>query len=475
MNHVQSQQLPRICVIGAGSSGIAASKQLFDGGFDFDCYEKASQVGGLWNFGHDAGHHAAYKSLHINTSKQIMEFSDYPMPGDYPDYPSHWEIAAYFADYIEHFGFGDRIHLNTAVERAERSADGVWTITLAGGKTQQYDALLVANGHHWNPRWPEPAFPGKFDGVEMHSHDYVDQTDFTGKNVVVLGMGNSAMDIAVETSTVAKNVYLSARSGVHVVPKYAFGKPFDHFEPPVTLPWPIKRRIFEATVRASIGKVENYGLPTPAQKLGEAHPTVSSDILTKVGHGFVKMKPNIESLDGDQIKFIDGTSVEADVVVYCTGYKVMFPFFADDFISAPDNDLPLFKRVVKPGLDNLFFIGLLQPLGAIMPLAEVQSKWICAYLRGDAPLPSEPEMTRDMQHEREKMFKRYTKSKRHTMQVDFREYREGIKHEIKAGEKRAERSGHALPVPPRALDGGSDGGVDSDVERPRAETAAGDN
>jgi hypothetical protein len=450
MSTQQATALPKVCVIGAGSSGIAASKQLHHAGIPFDCFEKASEVGGLWNFGHDAGHNAAYKSLHINTSKQIMEFSDYPMPDDYPDYPSHYEIADYFADYIEHFGFGDNIHLNTAVEHAGLGDDGIWTIRLAGGEQRNYDALIVANGHHWNPRWPEPAFPGTFNGVEMHSHDYVDQTDFAGKNVVVLGMGNSAMDIAVETSTVAKNVYLAARTGVHIIPKYAFGKPFDHFEPPITLPWPVKQKIFEATVKASIGNIENYGLPKPAQKLGEAHPTVSSDIVSKVGHGFVKMKPNIASLEGDQIKFTDGTSVDADIVVYCTGYKVTFPFFDENFLAAPDNDLPLYQRVIKPGVDNMFFVGLLQPLGAIMPLAEVQSKWICEYLKGNSPLPPLPEMQKRLQRDREKMFKRYTKSKRHTMQVDFREYREGIKHEIKDGAKRAAGTGHSLPVPPRA-------------------------
>ena len=164
MSPGSTNNLPKVCVIGAGSSGIAASKQLHQHGIPFDTYEKASSVGGLWNFGHDAGHNAAYRSLHINTSKQIMEFSDYPMPADYPDYPGHEEIADYFADYIDHFGFGDKIHLNTAVEHAVRRDDGVWEITLGDGRTLEYDALIVANGHHWDPRWPEPEFPGQFDG-----------------------------------------------------------------------------------------------------------------------------------------------------------------------------------------------------------------------------------------------------------------------------------------------------------------------
>lgn len=445
-----STSLPLVCVIGAGSSGIAAAKQLHESGIPFDCFEKASSIGGLWNFGHDAGHNAAYRSLHINTSRQIMEFSDYPMPESYPDYPSHSEIADYFDDYVDHFGFRDKIQLGVEVTHAERRDDGVWLITLAGGETREYDALVVANGHHWNPRWPEPAFPGHFDGVEMHSHDYVDQTDFAGKNVVVLGMGNSAMDIAVETSTVAQNVYLSARSGVHIVPKYAFGKPFDHFEPPVTLPWPVKQKIFAGMLRATVGKVEDYGLPKPAQGVGEAHPTVSSDILSKVGHGFVKVKPNIAELQGDKVKFTDGSVVDADIIVYCTGYKVTFPFFDENFISAPDNDLPLYRRVFKPGLNNVFFVGLLQPLGAIMPLAEAQSRWITAYLRGETALPVESEMRSEMEKERERMFKRYTKSKRHTMQVDFREYLMQIKREIDEGAERATARGRALPVPARA-------------------------
>ena len=285
----------------------------------------------------------------------------------------------------------------------------------------------------------------------MHSHDYVDQTDFAGKNVVVLGMGNSAMDIAVETSTVAKNVYLAARTGVHIIPKYAFGRPFDHFEPPITLPWPVKQKIFEATVKASIGNIENYGLPKPAQKLGEAHPTVSSDILNKVGHGFVKMKPNIASLEGDRIKFIDGTSVDADIVVYCTGYKVTFPFFDEDFISAPDNDLPLFQRVFKPGIDNLFFIGLLQPLGAIMPLAEVQSKWICAYLQGRQPAAAGRPRWRSACTATARRCSSATRSQSATRcRSTFASTARAIKHEIKDGAKRAARPGHELPVPPRA-------------------------
>src|SRR5215208_4218416 len=164
----------RICVIGAGPSGLAAVKALADAGLEFDCFEKSDRVGGNWVFGNRNGQSRIYRSLHINTSRQRMAYADFPMPADYPDFPHHTQIADYFDSYVDHFGFRENITFDTGVEKAERDPhDGTWQITLDTGETRSYDALLVANGHHWNPRWPEPAFPGEFDGIEMHAHHYV--------------------------------------------------------------------------------------------------------------------------------------------------------------------------------------------------------------------------------------------------------------------------------------------------------------
>jgi hypothetical protein len=196
--------------------------------------------------------------------------------------------------------------------------------------------------------------------------------------------------------------------------------------------------------------VEDYGLPEPDHKIGEAHPTISADFLNRIAHGEMTWKPNVSSLEGDSVRFEDGTTERIDVIVWCTGYKVSFPFFDEQFISAPDNDLPLYRRVVKPGIDNLFFIALLQPLGATMPLAEAQGRWIASYLRGEYHLPPIPEMEAHMRSERQKMFKRYVASKRHTMQVDFDNYLHELGKELAAGAGRAAAAGFALPVPPRA-------------------------
>jgi cation diffusion facilitator CzcD-associated flavoprotein CzcO len=447
-------KLPTAAIIGAGSSGIAAAKALHERGIEFDCYEKSDQVGGNWVFGNKNGMSAAYRFLHINTSRERMEYSDYPMPKSYPDFPHHSHIAEYFNDYVDHFGFRDKIIFNCGIDKAERLADGTWELTTEHGDVRRYDALLVANGHHWNPRMPEPAFPGSdtFEGVQMHAHAYVDNEDLKDKDVVVLGMGNSAMDIAVEASYVASNTYLAARRGAYVIPKYIFGKPIDQISTSTKLPVALRWRMMEKLVQATQGKPENYGLPKPDHHFGEAHPTVSGRILDRISHGTVTPKKNIARLEGDRVHFEDGTSVHADVVIYCTGYKITFPFFDEDFISAPDNHIELFRRVFHPDVDNVFFVALLQPLGAIMPLAEAQGQWIADYLKGEYHLPPKQALMKDIHDDQQAMRKRYVASKRHTIQVDFDDYLEALLKERAAGGERARHAGFSLPVARRTGD-----------------------
>jgi hypothetical protein len=444
--------LPTVAIIGAGSSGIAAAKAMKDARVPFDCFEKGDRVGGNWVFGNSNGMSSAYRGLYINTSRDRMQYADYPMPREYPDFPHHTHIAAYFDSYVERFGFRDRIAFRTEVKSARRLDRGGFSLVIEqGGKTEErtYDALLVANGHHWDPRWPEPPFPGTFDGEVLHAHHYVDPLKWSGKRVVVVGMGNSAMDIAVEASYVADRVFLAARRGAWVIPKYLFGKPLDQIGNSPRVPWAVKRRMFEALLKITVGDMERYGLPRPDHRIGEAHPTVSGRILDRLSHGAITPKKNIAELKGDRIRFDDGSEEKADVIVYCTGYKVTFPFFDPGFVEAKENDLPLFRRVFEPRYPDLFFIGLLQPLGAIMPLAEAQSKWLAEYLTGRYALPTAKEMRGDMEKERAAMFARYVKSKRHTMQVDYEEYLAGMHGEIARGRARAKRGGNALPVEAR--------------------------
>jgi dimethylaniline monooxygenase (N-oxide forming) len=442
-------KLPNAAVIGAGSSGIAAAKALHTRGIEFDCFEKSDRIGGNWVFGNKNGMSAAYRYLHINTSRDRMAYSDYPMPPTLPDFPRHDQIAAYFDDYVNHFGFRDRILFETGVERAERLEDGTWELNTDTGETRRYDMLLVANGHHWDKRWPEPAFPGadEFEGVQMHAHDYVDNEMLRDKDVVVLGMGNSAMDISVESSEAARNTYLAARRGAWIIPKYLFGKPLDTLATNPRVPHALGHRLMEKIVSLHVGRPEKFGLPKPDHHLGAAHPTISGRIHDRIQHGKVTPRPNIARLHKDEVEFTDGTRVHADVVIYCTGYKITFPFFDDGFVSAPDNHIELFWRVFDPDIANLAFIGLLQPLGAIMPLAEAQGEWVAEYLRGEYRLPSPGQMRDHIAKDMQAMRKRYVSSKRHTIQVDFDEYLLKLAAERREGAKRAAAASYSPQVP----------------------------
>ncbi len=433
----------KVCVIGAGSSGIASCQVLNARGIEFDCFEVGSGVGGNWRYLNDNGMSSAYRSLHINTSRRMMAYATYPMPEDYPDYPSHWEIAKYFDDYVDHFGFRDRIRFRTEVTHVGPGDGGGWTVSwrnLESGEqgSERYGSVFVANGHHWDARWPEPPFPGQddFDGVQIHVHDYKTPDVIEGMRVLVLGIGNSACDVAVESSRIASRTLLAMRRGAWIFPKYLNGKPVDELGNALTsrLPIAVTRFMYLRALKTATGHPMDYGLPEPDHKLAEAHPTISAELLSRIGHGDIQVKPNIAGFAGGRmVRFDDGSEEEVDVVVYCTGYKISFPFLGEGLISAPDNEIPLYRRVVSPEHPGLYFIGLLQPLGAIMPIAEAQSEWIADVLEGRAGLPDAERMRRVIVRERERMAKRYVASKRHTIQVDFEPYMRTIRRERRPG------------------------------------------
>ena len=423
-------------MIGAGSSGIAACQVLDARGIPFDCFEMGSEVGGNWRYQNDNEMSSAYRSLHINTSRSMMAYAAFPMSEDYPDYPNHFQIARYFDDYVDHFGFREKIRFRTEVLSVEPARDG-WEVTVEDDRrrreSNRYGAVLVANGHHWDPRWPEPPFPGaeSFEGEQIHVHDYKEPDVLSGKRVLVLGIGNSATDIAVEASRNAAATFLAMRRGAHVLPKYLGGKPTDETGSPAMtrLPLAVQRGLYRRALKMAIGDMTAYGLPEPDHKLLEAHPTISSDLLPRLGHGDITVKPNIERFDGPSVRFVDGSEEEINFVIYCTGYRISFPFISPELVSADDNRILLYRRVVSVERPGLYFIGLIQPLGAIMPIAELQSEWVADLLEGSAELPPAKTMRAVIAREDRRMAKRYVASKRHTIQVDFYPYMRTIRRE----------------------------------------------
>ena len=442
---------PRVCVIGAGSSGITAAQVLLERGVHVDVFELGSQVGGNWRYDNDNGLSSAYRSLHINTSRQRMAYAAFPMPDDYPDYPNHWQIAEYFDAFVDHFGIRENIRFRTEVVKVvpvEGGRSG-YDVTIRARnehgesdepETLHYEHVVVANGHHWDPRWPEPSYPGAedFPGAQIHAHYYRTPDLLVGKRVLVLGIGNSATDIAVESSRVAAQTFLSMRRGAHIVPKFALGRPTDHLTDGLLsrTPTVVQQTAMAALLRVAQGKVTDYGLPEPDHRVLHAHPTVSDDLLTRLGHGDISVLPNIDRFEGAKVFFVDGSAHEIDVVVYCTGYKISFPFLDERVVRADGNRVDLYLRVVDPEHPGLYFVGLIQPLGAVMPLAEQQSHWVADLVTGTAALPSYDDMRREIREYDESLRKRYVSSKRHTIQVDFHKYRAEIERERRVGRAR---------------------------------------
>lgn len=433
----------RLCVIGAGSSGLVAVKALKDAGLGFDCFEARDRLGGLWAFD-ERSTGGAYRSLHINTSRARMQWADFPMPADYPDYPHHTQIQRYFDAYADRFGLREHVTFGTRVTHVEDRGSSL-RVTLGDGQSRDYRGVIVANGHHWDPSYPTPAFPGEFAGVTLHSHHYrspSEPVDLRGQRVVVVGFGNSACDIACELATSgAERVFLATRRGAWVLPKYVFGRPLDQLgATPGFLPRNVRQLWAGFLYRLVIGRPETYGLPRPDHRLGGAHPTLSSELLPLLREGAVIPKPNVARLAGTRVEFADGSSEGVSAIVYATGYKVTFPFFDTDYVSAPENHLPLYLRVFHPDRERLAFIGLAQPLGAIMPIAEAQAKLVADYFAGRYALPERAELRARIEADEATLRERFVASRRHTMQVDFDEYMATIAREHAAGRERARRA-----------------------------------
>ncbi|MFD8598328.1 flavin-containing monooxygenase [Kitasatospora sp. NPDC059646] len=427
----------KVAVIGAGAAGLAAAKALLDHRLDVTVLERGDRVGGLWAGGDSAGPSPAYDSLHLNTSKGRTQFADHPMPAHWPDYPSAARVAGYLAEYADRFGVTERVRFHAAVTAVRRTG-AHWEVGTEDGATGRYDAVVVANGHNREPKWPGPGYPGRFDGTQLHAHDHRDAEAYRGRKVLVVGMGNSAMDIAVDASYVADGpVLLSARHGSHIVPKYLFGRPADATGGALAvLPWRIRQAVAQAVLRLAVGTPERYGLPKPAGGLFQNHPTISDTILHRLTHGEVEARPGIERLDGDRVVFTDGTADRVDVIVWATGYHVTIPFLDARWTGDDPEAMPLYQRVFHLDEPTLSFVGLMQSTGAALPVVEAQGKLVAAHLAGRYALPA-PEQQRAQVRRAHAAAVRRWGAKRPMMRIDFDQYTAALPRELRAGARRA--------------------------------------
>ncbi|MFF8565909.1 SDR family NAD(P)-dependent oxidoreductase [Streptomyces albidoflavus] len=374
-------------VVGGGAAGIAAVKALAEVGLPVLGLERAEALGGLWRL---AGDTAAYEGLRLNTSRPRTEFSDFPMPADWPDYPGRAQLLEYLEAYAERFGVAEHYRFGTTLVKARRDGDG-WALELegpAGPYTERVAHLVVANGHNHTPKLPAPRPPGRFTGTESHAHAYRVPEEFAGRRVLVVGAGNSAMDLATELTGHARRVALSTRRGVWVLPKRLLGRPSDQLNGALAavLPWRVRQTVSQTVLRLAGPRPAGPRLPAPRRGVLQDHPTLSDSVPALIAAGHLDARPGIERFEGGAVRFTDGTTEEYDHIVWCTGYRATTPFLDREVVADPAR-LLLYRHVFVPGDGSLSFVGLMQSTGSALPVVEAQARLVAAYRAGRWRLP----------------------------------------------------------------------------------------
>ncbi|NUT94767.1 MAG: NAD(P)-binding domain-containing protein [Saccharothrix sp.] len=395
-----------VCVIGAGFAGLAVARELAVRGVPFTCLDRGTGIGGLWSYSSGSAG-PAYPSLRLNTSKGPTAFSWAAMPDAYPTHPRHDQVAAYLDACAR--PFRDRVQLRTTVEHVRPHGSGAWDVTTrdhrGAARVRRFAHVVVAAGHHWTPRLPEPPIPGldSFPGPVVHTVDYHGADAYRGRRVLVQGLGNSACDIAVDVSRVASSTVLSARRGAHVVPRRLLGVPWDELRRRwwwTVLPLGARRLLVEAVLHGRRGPLTAYGLPEPARRVLSEPLVVSDDLLEHIARGAITVAPAVRGVDQATVHFADGTSRAFDAVVHCTGYRPDTTLVPREVLCRADGRIALYLRIVPPHRPGLYFAGfvrgIVHPLGALTPVFEAQARWIADLVRGAVTTPDVPAMSAEI-------------------------------------------------------------------------------
>ncbi|WP_261675745.1 SDR family NAD(P)-dependent oxidoreductase [Streptomyces lusitanus] len=425
----------RVAVVGGGIAGIAAVKALLQAGVEVFGVERAEELGGLWRLAPDT---AAYEGLRLNTSKPRTEFADHPMPKEWPDYPTRAQLLAYVRDYAERFDVPRHFRTATELTAARRTEDG-WRLELTGpdgAYEETVTHLVVANGHNHTPRVPEPPYPGTFEGTTSHAHTYREPSEFAGRRVLVVGTGNSAMDIATELAGQADEVLISARRGVWVLPKTLFGRPTDQWNGALAavLPWRLRQRISQTMLRLAARGTEGPALPPSPEGVLQDHPTLSDTVPALVRAGRIGVRAGIERFEGRRVRFTDGREDEVDHVLWCTGYRATVPFLDPALVPDPAR-LPLYRHVLPLDDDALSFVGLMQSTGSALPVVEAQSRLLAAYVTGRLRRPSRDRMLASVTAELHAARERWGDRRPH-MRIDVDQYLSQVARDLE-GVRRA--------------------------------------
>ena len=384
----------RYAIIGAGPAGLLAARSLRQAGIPYDHFDKNPDVGGIWDIRNDWS--PMYETAHFISSKQMSHLPGYPMPEDYPDYPSHRQVFAYLRAFARDYGLLDGLELGTTVERIDR-LEGGWRVRLAGGDARDYAGLFLCSGNTWDPNLP--SYPGELTAEAIHSVRYRSPSQLRGKRVLVVGGGNSGCDIACDAAEHADEAIISLRRGYHFIPKYIMGEPADVFAGRVTLPRFVEGPMFTALLRLLVGDLRRFGLPAPDHAVMESHPIMNTQILHHLGHGDLTYRPDVASFDGDRVTFVDRSTRQVDLVIFATGYKVSYPFMDRSHFTWLQKYPDLYLSAIHRRYDDVCCLGLHQTDGGAFDFFALQADMMTNFILDQQDDPARAERFRRMKRD----------------------------------------------------------------------------
>ena len=367
-----------ILIVGAGPAGLAIAGRLTHANIPFHIVEKAPMIGSSW--------HAHYDRLHLHTIKKHSHLPYLPFPENYPTYVSKQQLIDYYESYAIHFGIQPTF--NYGVKNITKLGKQ-WMVRFENGDYQAYDTVILATGVNRVPHYPIWPKQKEFKGTLIHSKHYKNPTPFNGQKVLVIGMGNTGAEIALDLSEHHIDTTLSVRSTINIVPRDLFGRPTQETALLLRkLPNWLADGIGLFMRKLVIGDLRPYGLylsklpPNKQLRLTGKTPVIDLGTLAAIKRGKIKVKPNVQSFSKDGVVFEGHREVPFDVIILATGYHAKIEEFLPH-LQPPFRPDGTPDWVIGKGKNaGLFLIGFnnYQPSGILGAVVD-ESKTILASIK----------------------------------------------------------------------------------------------
>ncbi|XP_028765606.1 probable indole-3-pyruvate monooxygenase YUCCA5 [Neltuma alba] len=320
-------------IVGAGPSGLATAACLREQGVPSMVLEKADCIASLWQ-------HRTYDRLKLHLPKQFCQLPKLPFPEHYPEYPTKRQFIDYLESYAKHFDINPRF--NECVQSARYDeTSGLWRVkTVSSNGEMEYICrwLVVATGENAERVVPDIEGLGEFKGEIVHASEYKSGESFRGKKVLVVGCGNSGMELSLDLCNHSASPSMVVRSSVHVLPREIFGK--STFELAVFmmqwLPLWLVDKILVILAWLVLGNMEKYGLKRPSMGPLELKntqgktPVLDIGALEKIRSGDIKVVPGIKRFNNNEVELYNGEKLDIDAVVLATGYRSSVPYWLQE-------------------------------------------------------------------------------------------------------------------------------------------------